>query len=337
MRKKKVIYLSNNYIATLKELQEAIEKNYNGREGKSFRKELLAYYKDQVLVSWLEEHGCKNESNRLPLWEEGYDTLNNDVFKVVYEAIMNKECSSELDSAFSQQAELLRCEVDGEHMPIRNNTITMMVGGAKELKLVFKALEEIDSFMKFQIEKLNSKKIIWPQIKTENNSYSKGSEFSISFSLSQLGKKNEGSYIVRRSNDVVCNLELLNNTIEIEFPLQNSRTLKLYPMVYKHYVFYITNPEVMNWEKNKQGLIEDCELDKLNNVIKPHRLRFATKREIEGLISGPISSELAKIFLAQKGLYYPFVDEAGTKWYWDGFGNEKERCDRFYFVAVLDQ
>lgn len=345
MRMKTVVYLDNSYIATLNELQETIENKFNVREGKTFRKELLAYYKDQVLSNWLEEHGFENESCRLPLWENGDGKPDNELFKEIYRVLLGKECTADLDSAFSQKAMLLRCEVDGKPATIVDGTITVFsIDKHKEIRFVFKAMEEIDSIMAFELVKHNSRKKPLMK-KTEKSWYASGGEFSVTFGLALLGDKIEGAYALRcisSKHDEICKIMMIAKK-QIGVDCKNGNTIIL------HHIggFWITEPDVhikagitpvVKYPiPNKVKHIEEI-LKNLNIETYPYRFRLACPKEIKALFNiGDTKTE--KIYPLGREMYYYPINDYGKVWFWDGFSSKTNSPSdvNFMFVAVLDE
>ena len=256
---------------------------------------------------------------------------------------MNKECSAELDSAFSQKAALLRCEVDGKPATLVDGTITVpLINNPKEVRFVFKALEEIDSKMAFELEKHNSKRKPLT-IKTEGSWYASGSEFSLTFGLALLGVKNEGTYTLRYNSskhDVVCEMMILKGEGQRSIKCKNGNTIIL------HYIggFWITEPDfhiqagitpVAQYPiYNKVKHIEDI-MKNLNIETNPYHFRFASPREIKALFNIG-NTRIEKIYPSGLGEYYP-IDDYGKVWFWDGFSSKTNLPTNYLFVAVLDE
>jgi hypothetical protein len=331
MIRKAILFLGNTYIATIEELHEVIEKNYNGRDGKAFRKELLAFYKDGMLAEWLEEHNYVKEKLQLSSWKNASEAPDNEVFKMVYQVLTGKECTADLDSAFSQKAVLLRCEVNGKPTIPEDNTFTISPNEVQELKFVFKALEEIDSKMVFGLEKMNSRQAPL-KAESELGWYAAGSEFSVVF---KLGKQQcDDSFILKFNSskqETVCKLDVLSNTTEIE--LKDGWRLKLFYFKNedKKNGFWITEPYAdarlsifPNWHNSAVVSAIDI-MRELNKKAHPMEFRLAKRKEIDTVLkSGTYPA---------KNVYFPIDDQNYTYFY-----NGKEKVEypvSHCFVAVL--
>ncbi|MCR5658179.1 MAG: hypothetical protein K6G25_02500 [Bacteroidales bacterium] len=345
---KTVIYLCNTYIATIEELQKTIEDNYLGKAGKPFRKELVALLMDGILEEWLIEHDCEEKASHLLRLKETNETSDSELFKKVYRILLGKKCTVDLDSAFSQIAVLLRCEIDGNSVEINNNRITAKAFETKELKFVFKTLEEIDSKMVFELVNANAKQMPL-NAESSSNWYAKDSEFSVTF---DLGEQNDVGVMVLQyksgKENVVCEINLFANTREIVFDKEQRLTLYYIENFTLYYSenkentrkagFWVLEPNAHtklhiypNWYDNEVVKSEYI-LKKLNDLAKPnYKFRFARENEIKTLIT----NQRLGNYPSGKDVYYPMEDGKFT-WLFDGMTKKVDPLDST-FVAVLDE
>lgn len=332
---KTIFFIGNNYCSTIEDLRSTLESNnrsnYVGKEGKPLRKELLAYFKDGLLSSWLMEHSYGKIAKLLPVWKLNDEISDNELFKAIYKAIFGRECTADLDSAFSQKAVLLRCEVNGKPTLPEDNTFTISPNEVQELKFVFKALEEIDSKMVFGLEKMNSRQAPL-KAESELGWYAAGSEFSVIF---KLGKQQcDDSFILKFNSskqETVCKLDVLSNTTEIE--LKDGWRLKLFYFKNedKKNGFWITEPyadaRLSIYPDGYNSAVVNVidTIRELNKKAFPIEFRLAKRIEIDTVLkSGAYPA---------KNVYFPIDDQNYTYFY-----NGKEKLEYYVshcFVAVL--
>ena len=216
----------------------------------------------------------------------------------------------------------------------------MLSENANEIKFVYKALEEIDSKVCFELTKLKSKPKHWI-VNSKLDSYSKGDEFSIFFNFQ--GKEREGLYVwdfISDHKERLYEMEIYGTQRQIS--LNNGKQLTLYRCDDKKHVFWVTGgfpigmlfgplPKV-NYinRRNSQEYEKQVrdELEELNIGVSPrYKFRFGTYDEM-------------KFFLKQvndEGCIVPCIQNKFVL-FLDSFDNLKVQpngCPQFY--AVLDE
>lgn len=339
---KTILFIGNNYCSIIEDLRSTFESNnksnYVGKEGKPLRKELLAYFKDGLLSNWLVEHGYSKTAKQLPTWKPSDDISDNELFKAIYKVIFERECTADLESAFSSIAELVYCEVDGTEAPIKNNKIELSEK-ANEIKFVYKALEEIDSKVCFELTKLKSKPKHWA-VNSKKDSYSKGEEFSIFFNFQ--GKEREGLYVWNFISDHKERLyEMEIYGIQRHISLNNGELLTLYRFDDEMHEFWVTRPKFLSVSSDKA-------LEHLNKKDESFKFRWATIQEIETILKQ--GTELFDSVSFDKAIafrYYEYYEYYEYRRYDKGRyisikpkDSEKyftDYCKDFCFVVVLDE
>ena len=336
---KTILFIGNNYCSTIEDLRSTFESNnksnYIGKDGKPLRKELLAYFKDGLLSIWLVEHGYDKTAKQLPIWKLNDEISDNELFKGIYKAIFGQECTADLEAAFSSIAELVYCEVDGTIMSIQNNKIVLSEN-SNEIKFVYKALEEIDSKVCFQLTKLKSKPKHY-KIDNKKAFCPKGNEFSISFSFHSMGKSREGLYawdFVSDHRERLFEMEINGNQRQIS--LNNGEQLTLYRFNDKNHEFWVTKPKLLNVSSDKA-------LEWLNKKDALFKFKWATIQEIKTILEqgadlfDPMSFDTAinfRYFDYDKrhgGGRYISIKPTDLKFSYTNY------IKSFCFIAVLDE
>ena len=206
---KAVLYLDNTYCDSIEKLGWLL---CNKLSDKSFKKELLAAFKDNVLSGWLKDR----EPNKAKLISSlSKDSDDNELLRQIYKVITGNECTENLDSKFSEIAELIRCEVDGKEVQLMNKSVKIANSKAKEIKFVFKTAEENNADLRFELvgdfAASKTRKKSW---------YLPNSEFSISFPLDikKVKTDNVVSELECRQKDgrtFICSIEILSGRREI--------------------------------------------------------------------------------------------------------------------------
>lgn len=345
---KTILFIGNNYCSTIGDVRSTFESNnksnYIGKEGKPLRKELLAYFKDGLLSSWLLQHGYGKIAKLLPVWKLHDEISDNELFKAIYKAIFGQECTADLEAAFSSIAELVYCEVDGTIHTIRNNKIELSEK-ANEIKFVYKALEEIDSKICFELTKPESSSESWT-INSKMDSYSKGGEFSISFSLDNIGKNREGKYawkFVSDHKEGLYNMEIHGNQRKIT--LNNGEQMTLYRFNDEDHDFWVTEPKVY------KDISYNATLKYFNKKDSSFKFKWATKGEIKAVLEqgANIFGTAFPVYTKDKKNKYPYFDESFSFECVRFISISSKTNDNkmrfsytdttriFYFVAVLDE
>lgn len=340
---KTILYIGNTYCSNINELRSIFESNnksnYVGKEGKPLRKELLAYFKDDLLSKWLEEHGYGKTAEQLQTWKSSDDISDSELFKAIYKVILGKECTADLDSAFSSIVELVYCEVDGAIITMQDNKI-VLPENANEIKFVYKALEEFDSKVCFELKKLKPKPKHWT-VDNKMEFCSKGSEFSISFSFHSMGKNREGSYVWCFISDHKERLyEMIIYGNQRQITLNNGEQLTLYRFNDEKHEFWITKPKTLNVSSDKA-------LEHLNNKDASYKFKWATIQEINTVLKQ--GADLFDSVPLDKAIYFRYYEYYDLRRYdkgnryiriipqklaSDGFS---DYCESFCFFAVLDE
>lgn len=332
-RAKTILFIGNNYCSTIEDLRSTFEStnrsNYVGKEGKPLRKELLAYFKDGLLSNWLVEHGYGKTAKQLPTWKLFDDISDNELFKAIYKVIFERECTADLESAFLNMAELLSCEIDGEMIEVQNNKF-FISNNAKEIRFTFKALEDIDSRVCFELVRVNGIPGHW-KARSGLESYANGSEITISFSFQSLGINRKGSYVwkyVSNRKDTIFQMELDDNVHMVN--CKDGSRVRLFRFINEKKEFWVTEPR-HSPSSYYSGNEAAASAEKLLNELElktQHKVRWARLNEIK-----TICEQSLKVFgkdYSTKML--PFLSGSFTKFY-DG-QSTVSNPKKFYFVAV---
>ena len=289
---------------------------------------MLAYFKDGLLSSWLTEHGCGKTAKQLPPWKPSDSISDNELFKLIYKAIFGKDCTADLEAAFFDIADFKYCEVDGNIIDIQNNKI-VLPGNAMEIKFVYKALEDIDSKIRFKISKLESTSERWT-VDNKMELCSKGSDFSISFPFNIIGQDREGTYVwdfVSDHEEKLYEMELYVNQRIIS--LNNGEQLTIYRLNDEKHDFWVTEPILKKVAYNPRGKTQAM-LNELNTKTEFHRFRLATRKELKKVVENKVFSGYSK----RRIIYYPFFDGRWIRF----LGSDLKTIDdvkSFDFVVVL--
>lgn len=345
---KTILFIGNNYCSTIEDLRSTFEStnrsNYVGKDGKPLRKELLAYFKDGLLSSWLVEHGYGKTAKQLPIWKPNDEITDNELFKAIYKVIFGQECTADLESAFSSIAELVYCEVDGTEVPIENNKIEFSEK-ANEIKFVYKALEEIDSKVSFELTKTESSSEHWT-INSKMDSYPKGSEFSVSFSFDTIGKNREGKYVwefVSDHKERLYEMEIYGNQRIITFKNGEQMTLYRFNDEKHGFGFWVTEPKMIRVSPNST-------LKHYNKKDASYKFKWATAIEIKTILEQGTNmfGSVFPPFSKNQQIDYPYFDKRFERVRFMSIGSKtndnkiknyhySDSVKSYCFVAVLDE
>lgn len=325
---KAVLYLDNTYCDSIGKFTKILcDKLLN----KSFKKELLAAYKDGVLYGWLNDR----DGNKAKLLSGiSKDSDDNDLLRQIYKVITGNECTENLDSKYSEIAELIRCEVDGNEVQITDKSVKITNNKAKEIKFVFKTVEENQADLRFELvgdfAASETRKKGW---------YLPNSEFSISFPLDIRKVKTDNviSKLECRQKDgrtSICSLVVQSNRREITV---KGKKVFVYHIIRDNSDFWITEPQSISDATAKYN----CQDDAIRRYKDGHT--FYTASEISGkflkFLRGknhhalriPTKSELDEAYKSGKigsGGYYAYYEPGHLTRFFD-YGKSKDHSSQW--------
>ena len=325
---KTVLYLNNAYCDSIEKLGWLL---CNKLSDKSFKKELLAAFKDNVLSEWLKDR----EPNKAKLISSlSKDSDDNELLRQIYKVITGNECTENLDSKFSEIAELIRCEVDGKEVQLMNKSVKIANSKAKERKFVFKTAEENNADLRFELvgdfAASETRKKGW---------YLPNSEFSISFPLDIRKVKTDNviSKLECRQKDgrtSICSLVVQSNRREITV---KGKKVFVYHIIGNNSDFWITEPQSISDATAKYN----CQDDAIRRYKDGHT--FYTASEISGkflkFLRGknhhalriPTKSELDEAYKSGKigsGGYYAYCQPGCQTRFYD-YGKSKDHSSQW--------
>lgn len=144
------LYLNNSFIENHSKLVDVVKLNFP-KEG--FRKELLAAFRDKVLIDWCKE---RNILLKFPSAYSIHEINDNDLAKRLYQLIVGEECKNDLSSDFSKLGEFLYCECMGSQYTLENGIINVVSGYRQdtediEVHVVFRSLMADNNVVKFSV------------------------------------------------------------------------------------------------------------------------------------------------------------------------------------------
>lgn len=223
------LYLNNTYCSCPEDVK-SLFLDQNNLKSKSFRNEVLAYFRDGLLEEWYKEHGKKFT------FPNDADT-DEKCFKELVRLISGTELTGNISSKFNEIGELLRVEF-GDNSYTNPNAINIQIDTetlAARVKFVFKCLkpenneytlilnsQEVTKNWKnfnrgqevvyeFDLEEVGRFKLI----EGSNNSFEHGAFPAwFNFFNENLEKALVGKYkLFEGSNNLICDFEINSNTI----------------------------------------------------------------------------------------------------------------------------
>ncbi|MCQ2302960.1 MAG: hypothetical protein MJZ94_10095 [Bacteroidales bacterium] len=314
---KTVLFLDGTYCDSIGKFTKILcDKLLN----KSFKKELLAAYKDGVLYGWLNDR----DGNKAKLLSGiSKDSDDNDLLRQIYKVVTGNECTENLDSKFSEIAELIRCEVDGNEVQITDKSVKITNYKAKEIKFVFKTVEENQADLRFELvgdfAASKTRKKGW---------YLPNSEFSISFPLDIRKVKtnnvvSEFECCQKDGRTSICSIEVQPERRAIWV---KAKTVYVYHIFGENSDFWITEPQSksdatakynwldreIRWYLENPSIISSRFLEFIQKNTH-HALRIPTKSELdEAYKSGKIGSGGCYAY-CQPGCQTRFYDYGKSK------------------------
>ena len=325
---KTVLFLDGTYCDSIGKLTKILcDKLLN----KSFKKELLAAYKDGVLYGWLND---RDRDKAKLLSGISKDSDDNDLLRQIYKVITGNECTENLDSKFSEIAELIRCEVDGNEVQITDKSFKITNNKAKEIKFVFKTVEENQADLRFELvgdfAASKTRKKGW---------YLPNSEFSISFPLDIRKVKTDNviSKLECRQKDgrtSICSLVVQSNRREI---MIIDKKVFVYHIVKENIDFWITEPQSI-FDANARFNCQDFRIRRYKDGVTDSTPSQTAKYFLEFLQIGshhalriPTKSELDEAYKSGKigsGGYYAYCEPGHLTRFFD-YGKSKDHSSQW--------
>lgn len=314
---KAVLYLDNTYCDSIEKLGWLL---CNKLSDKSFKKELLAAFKDNVLSGWLKDR----EPNKAKLISSlSKDSDDNELLRQIYKVITGNECTENLDSKFSEIAELIRCEVDGKEVQLMNKSVKIANSKAKEIKFVFKTAEENNADLRFELvgdfAASKTRKKSW---------YLPNSEFSISFPLDikKVKTDNVVSELECRQKDgrtFICSIEILSGRREITV---KEKKVFIYHIIGETSDFWVTEPQSI-YDATAKYNCQDDEIRRYKDGSTFYTASKISEKFLDFLRRGnhhtlriPTKSELDEAYKSGKigsGGCYAYSDSGCTTRFYD--------------------
>ena len=325
---KTVLYLNNTYCDSIEKLGWLL---CNKLSDKSFKKELLAAFKDNVLSEWLKDR----EPNKAKLISSlSKDSDDNDLLRQIYKVITGNECTENLDSKFSEIAELIRCEVDGNEVQITDKSVKITNYKVKEIKFVFKTVEENQADLRFELvgdfAASETRKKGW---------YLPNSEFSISFPLDIRKVKtnnviSEFECCQKDGRTSICSIEVQPERRAI---LVKAKTVYVYHIFGENSDFWITEPQSISDATAKYNC-PDSEIRWYLEHPEHYNASFISSRFLKFIQQNthhalriPTKSELDEAYKSGKigsGGYYAYCEPGCQTRFYD-YGKSKDHSSQW--------